>query len=189
MLEKTFHMSARSPEYALLGFLYGQPNHGYALHHQLITEFGYIWHVSQSHTYAILKRLATWGYISSTSQEQEKLPARQLLKLTESGRRRFEDWLHTPSGSSLRAIRVELITRLYFARIYDPGLIQSILKAQSVEIENTLTRLVNNRKSAPRELIFNRLSLELRIRELRSVRDWLVICRKAFETKSRKRTS
>jgi DNA-binding PadR family transcriptional regulator len=184
MPEKPFHVSARSPEYALLGFLYGQPNHGYALHQQLITEFGYIWHISQSHTYAILKRLATWGYISSTTQEQEKLPARQLLQLTESGRRRFEDWLHASSGSSIRAVRVELITRLYFARIYNPGLIEPILKAQSVEIEDALTRLKNTRKSGSPEQTFNRLSLELRIRELCSVRDWLVICCKAFGKKS-----
>ena len=184
MPEKPFHVSPRSPEYALLGFLYGQPNHGYNLHQQLITEFGYIWHVSQSHTYAILKRLAMQGYISSAIQEQEKLPARQHLQLTDAGRRRFEDWLHTSSGSSMRAIRVELITRLYFARMYDPGLIQLILGAQSVEIENALTRLINTRKDVPPEQTFNRLSLELRIRELRSVREWLIICRETFAIKN-----
>jgi DNA-binding PadR family transcriptional regulator len=189
MPERTFHVGPRSPEYTLLGFLYGQQNHGYALHQQLITEFGYIWHVSQSHTYAVLKRMAVRGYISSAIQEQEKLPARQLLQLTESGRRHFEEWLHTPSRSSMRAIRVELITRLYFARIYNPGLIEPILKTQSVEVEKALTRLINSRKSVPREQTFNRLSLELRIRELRSVRDWLIICRKAFEKKSKQRTT
>ncbi len=187
MPEKHFHVIRRSPEFALLGFLYGQPNHGYNLHQQLINEFGYIWHVSQSYTYAILKRLVVHGYISSALQEQEKLPARQLLKLTESGRRRFEDWLHTPSGSSLRAIRVELITRLYFAQKYFPDMIRPILDAQSVEIKNALVRLMDNRKRVPREQTFNRLSLELRIRELRSVRDWLEICRKTFEKKTRRR--
>jgi DNA-binding PadR family transcriptional regulator len=184
MREKPHHVSARSPEYALLGFLYGQPNHGYSLHQQLLTEFGYIWHVSQSYTYNILKRLEIQGYISSTTQEQEKLPARQLLQLSDSGRHRFEDWLHAPSGSSVRAIRVEFITRLYFAQKYFPDMLPPLHKAQSVEIKNALTRLVNDRKSIPSEQTFNRLSLELRIQELRSVRDWLIICRKAFEIKT-----
>jgi DNA-binding PadR family transcriptional regulator len=183
MSEKSHHASARSPEYVLLGFLYGQPNHGYALHQQLLTEFGYVWHVSQSHTYSILKRLETQGYLLSTLQEQQKLPPRQLLQLTVSGRRRFEDWLQTPSGSSMRAIRVEFITRLYFFQQYFPDRIPAILEAQSAGIQSALARLETRRKNIPTEQIFNRLSLELRIQELRSVRDWLIKCRKAFETK------
>jgi PadR family transcriptional regulator, regulatory protein AphA len=174
MPEKPHHVSARSPEYALLGFLYGRPSHGYNLHQQLLTEFGYIWHVSQSHTYNILKRLETQGYISSTLQEQEKLPPRQLLQLTVSGRRRFEDWLQTPSGSSMRAIRVDFITRLFFLQRYLPDMIPAILDAQSVGIKTALARLIASRKNVPPEQTFNRLSLELRIRELRSVRDWLI---------------
>lgn len=184
MPEKSHHTSARSPEYALLGFLYRQPDHGYHLHQQLLTEFGYVWHVSQSHTYNILKRLETQGYLLSTLQEQEKHPARQILQLTVPGRRRFEDWLQTPSGSSVRAIRVDFIARLFFFQKYFPDRIPAILEAQSVGIKATLTRLEARRKSLPPEQTFNRLSLELRIQELRSVRDWLVKCRKAFEIKS-----
>jgi DNA-binding PadR family transcriptional regulator len=184
MPEKTHHTSARSPEYVLLGFLYGQPNHGYNLHQQLLTNFGYVWHVSQSQTYSILKRLETQGYISSTTQEQEKHLPRKLLQLTVSGRRRFEDWLQTPSGSSVRAIRVEFITRLYFFQKYFPDKIPTILDAQSVEVKTTLTRLETRRKSIPPGQTFNRLSLELRIQELRSVRDWLIKSRNAFEPKS-----
>jgi DNA-binding PadR family transcriptional regulator len=183
MAERSHHNNVRSPEYALLGFLYGKPSHGYNLHQQLLSEFGYIWHVSQSQTYNILKRLEAQGYILSTTQEQEKHPPRQLLQLTVSGRRRFEDWLHTPSGSSVRAIRVEFITRLYFYQRYFPGGIPNLLEAQSVEIKSTLTRLETRRKSLPSEETFNRLSLELRIRELRAVRLWLNICLKAFEPK------
>lgn len=189
MAERSHHTGARSPEYALLGFLYEHPNHGYTLHQQLVNELGYVWHVSQSQTYNILKRLEMQGYISATKQEQEKLPPRQLLKLTASGRRRFEEWLHTPSGSSVRAIRVELITRLFFAQKYFPDMIQPMLEAQSEEIQTTLTRLEGNRKSIPAEQTFNLLSLTLRIRELRSVGDWLVECRKTFEKKPKRKTS
>jgi hypothetical protein len=76
---------------------------------------------------------------------------------------------------------VELITRLYFAQKYFPAMIQPILTAQLEEIKLTLIRLETNRKSIPVEQAFNLLSLELRIRELRSVRDWLVECRKTLE--------
>ena len=184
MAEAPHHTGARSPEYALLGFLYEQPGHGYNLHQRLVTELGYVWHVSQSQTYNILKRLETQGYISATTLEQEKLPPRQLLQITAAGRQRFEEWLHAPSGSSVRAIRVEFITRLYFAQKYFSDLIPPILKAQSGEIETALARLETNRAGIPPEQTFNRLGLELRIEQLHSVRDWLIKCRKAFKIKS-----
>jgi hypothetical protein len=89
----------------------------------------------------------------------------------------------------VRAIRVEFITRLYFFQKYFPDKIPAILEAQSVEIKATLTRLQTRRKHIPLEQTFNRLSLELRIRELRSVRNWLVECRKTFEIKTSSSTT
>jgi DNA-binding PadR family transcriptional regulator len=181
MPEQPHHLGARSPEYALLGFLYRQPNHGYNLHQQLVSELGYVWHVSQSQTYNILKRLEAQGYISSTILEQEKLPPRQLLQITATGHQRFKEWLETPSGSSVRAIRLEFITRLYFAQKLFPEMIQTMLEAQSVELNTALTRLEINRKNIPPQQTFNRLGLELRIQQLQSVRNWLIKCRKALE--------
>lgn len=181
MPQRSHHIGARSPEYALLGFLYAEPNHGYTLHQLLVNEFGHVWHASQSQTYSILKRLETQGFISSIIQEQEKLPPRQILNITVAGHRRFEEWLQTPSGSSVRAIRMELITRLYFAERYYPELIRPMLEKQSIEIKTTLARLETTRKSLPPGQSFNLLSLDLRILELRSARDWLIKCRETLE--------
>jgi PadR family transcriptional regulator, regulatory protein AphA len=183
MPEHPHHIGARSPEYALLGFLYRQSDHGYTLHRQLLNELGTVWHVSQSQTYNILKRLEAQGYISSSILEQEKLPPRQLLKITDTGRRRFKEWLKKPSGSSVRAIRLEFISRLYFAQNLFPEMIPAMLAAQSVEINAALTRLEIHRKNIPAQQTFNRLGLDLRIQQLRSVRNWLIKCRKALEIK------
>lgn len=170
----------RSPEYALLGFLYKQSNHGYDLHRLLIAEFGQTWHVSQSQTYNILKRLETQGYISSTTVEQEKLPAIQYLKITKAGRRHFEAWLEASTESSVRAIRLEFITRLYFAQKLTPERILPMLNAQTTEIQNMLARLEASLAAIPEGETFNRLSLQLRIQQLKSVVDWLDECRKTL---------
>jgi PadR family transcriptional regulator, regulatory protein AphA len=181
MSEKPSHFGSRSPEYALLGFLYERPNHGYSLHQLLVNELGYVWHVSQSQTYNILKRLEAQGFISSTTRVQEKLPPRQILEITASGRLRFEDWLQTPSGGSVRAIRLEFITRLYFAKKFFPDIFPAMIDAESTGVETALARLETAHKAIPPEQAFNRLGLELRIRQLHSVRDWLIECRKTFE--------
>jgi len=188
MAEIPHRIGSRSPEYALLGFLYERPSHGYNLHQQLVTELGQIWHINQSQSYNILKRLITQGYISSTPQEQEKLPPRQLLQISSSGRRKFEEWLETPSGSSVRAIRLEFITRLYFAQKLFPEKIQKMIEIQSGEINSALTRLEMNLAAIPPKQTFNRFGLELRIEQLQSVREWLIKCRKEFETKSKWRS-
>ena len=184
MAEHDHRGGAHSPEFALLGFLYKQPTHGYNLHQSLVSELGHVWHISQSQTYNILKRLETQGYISATTVEQEKLPPRQLLHITPAGRRRFEDWLQVSSGSSVRAIRVEFITRLYFAQKYFPDKIQPILDDQTSDIKTAIDRLEASLKTIPAGQPFNRISLELRIRQLHSVHDWLIECRHAFENKS-----
>jgi DNA-binding PadR family transcriptional regulator len=181
MPDQDHRFSAHSPEFALLGFLYVQSNHGYNLHRLLENELGLVWHVSQSQTYAILKRLELQGAVSSTRLEQEKLPSRQILQITTPGRSRFEDWLRTPSGSSVRAIRVEFITRLYFAQKLFPKSLPALFSAQLAEIDSALDRLEKNLTAVPPEQPFNRLGLELRIRQLRSIRDWLTDCRQTFE--------
>jgi PadR family transcriptional regulator AphA len=171
---------SRSPEYALLGFLYLQPSHGYDLHRLLITELGQTWRVSQSQTYNILKRLEAQGYISSTTVPQEKLPPIQSLTITPAGRQHFESWLETPTGSSVRAIRLEFITRLYFTQKITPEKVLPMLAAQTAEVQNSLARLAAGQAALPAGQTFNRLSLQLRIHQLTSILDWLEQCCQVF---------
>jgi PadR family transcriptional regulator AphA len=166
-----------SPEYALLGFLAEQPNHGYELHQRLVSELGHVWHVSQSQVYNILKRLELGGDISGTVQEQSKLPSRLLYRLTPAGRARFETWLDTPTGCSVRAIRVEFLTRLYFASRRGRSNADSLIGSQVKEIRKGLSRLTGLLEELPAEQVFNRLGLELRITQLSSILDWLERCR------------
>lgn len=168
------HTSSRlSPEYALLGFLYQQPSHGYELHHRLLGEFGNIWHASQSQTYNILNRLETQGYITSTFVEQVKLPRRQVLQISEAGMKRFETWLNLPTKSSVHAIRVEFVTRLYFMQQYFPQNILEMIRIQRSVVNAGLVQLRENLANLTEDQTFDRLALELRIKLLTSVISWL----------------
>jgi DNA-binding PadR family transcriptional regulator len=174
MIDKFPRPGARSPQYALLGFLYDQPGYGYEIHRKLSSELGQIWHVSQSQVYNIIKRLENRGFIRSIHQKQEKLPDRQMLSLTESGRLRFEEWLNASSGSSVHTIRLEFLTRLYFAKKLFPDRFRSVLDEQAVEIDIALSLLKTRLGNIPHEQQFNRLGVGLRIVQLQSVRQWLI---------------
>ena len=180
MAEKAHRTGNLSPEFVLLGFLIIKPSHGYDLHQRFIAELGYVWHLSQSQTYAILKRLEDHGDISTQVVEQEKLPSRQMLRVTASGRRRFFEWLELGVGKNARSIRLEFLTRLYFAQLLRPESIERIYNAQAAEIGSAIARLEGLVKQVPPEQAFNRLSIDLRYRQLRLIQNWMAELRTEF---------
>jgi DNA-binding PadR family transcriptional regulator len=165
-------MSKLSLEFALLGFLLEKPCHGYDLHQKFKKELGSVWRASQSQVYATLKRLEKRGEISSTLVTQKKLPPRQILKITASGKIRFEKWLNETSRNS-RAIRLEFLTRLYFCQKYTPERTATIYAAQAQKIQVTLNTLEKRLHALPPEQIYNKLSLDLRLRQIRLMQDWM----------------
>lgn len=170
---KNQHVGGLSPEFALLGFLMAEPSHGYDLHQRFKTELGNVWHLSQSQAYAILKRLENRGDVSVRIVEQDKLPARQMLRINSAGRRRFTDWLKNGCGSNARAIRLEFLTRLYFSNLYTPDNTAHIYAAQSAEIRTSIQRLENLLAHLPPEQTCNRLSLDLRLRQMKLIQEWM----------------
>ena len=176
-MKKKTVSSALSPEYVLLGFLFQRPAHGYDLHGQIHRELGQVWRISLSQTYNILKRLETKGFIVGVVQEQEKAPARRRFRLTAMGRRRFEEWLKTPSEPSARAIRVEFLTRLYFTYITDPHTAQQLIETQLTATRDAVANLTTLLGELPTEQAFNQLGLDLRLRQLTSILEGLSECR------------
>jgi len=185
MASKDHHTGNVSPEFALLGFLIAGPSHGYDLHQRFVTELGQVWHLSQSQAYAILKRLENRGDISTQVIEQEKLPARQVLHITEAGRRRFFDWLELGIGRTARSIRLEFLTRLYFTQHHRPENTPQIYTAQVAEIESTITRLESLLEHLPPDQLFNRLSLDLRLQQMRLIQNWMAEIRTQFHISRR----
>ena len=108
---------------------------------------------------------------------QARLPARRCFQLTDAGRERFDAWLVAPTGSSVRAIRVEFITRLYFAQALDQALTGPLIDSQIAAVQANLARLQEALALLPVEEPFNRLGLDLRVRQLTSILDWLAECR------------
>lgn len=172
-----------SPEYAFLGFLTQRPAHGYELHQRLTTELGQVWHASVSQTYNILNRLERQRFIAGTVQEQTKRPDRTRFRLTATGRRRFNTWLHAVAPGQGRAVRLEFTTRLYFANMLQPELAPEIFEAQAAEIRARLAQLEPALANLPAEQVLNRQSLRLRIRQLNVLLEWLDECKVALKLK------
>jgi DNA-binding PadR family transcriptional regulator len=180
-INKPHDIGTLSPEMALLGMLYEAPGYGYELHRKVVNDLGHVWHIRQSQAYAIFKRLESQGDISMEKLPQVKLPARQLLHMTAQGRKRFLEWLRTPSGGSSRAIRLEFVTRLYFLHMYMPEKLAQAFTLQRKEAEKHIKRLEKVRTEIPEEQIYNIMSVDLRLKQLKSVLEWLDDSQKYFQ--------
>lgn len=183
MVEPPHHVGAFSPEMALLGLLYAGPGYGYDLHRKIAADLGYVWHLSQSQAYAILKRLEKNGDITSRQVTQERLPPRQLLSLTQFGEKRFLSWVDSPSSGSIRAIRLEFITRVYFASLYFPAKLPNLFARQREDTLFHIQRLENIIADRLTDRLYDRMSLTLRLFHLRDVLAWLDVYEPEILTK------
>lgn len=183
MTNKTSHYrrtSGLSPEYALLGFLAQSPAHGYGLHQKLLEQLGEIWHVSLSQTYNILTRLEEQGFIQGTTQKQEKRPAKRRFRLTAAGKRRFEAWMLSLSACSVRTIRVEFMTRLYFLYLHDPVEALKAIQVQTEALQVHITKLKKRLSDIDARQIFNSMGMSLRVRQLEALVESLNECGSNF---------
>ncbi len=178
---KPHHIGTLSPEMALIGQLYDKPGHGYDLHRRVQNDLGQVWHLSQSQAYATLKRLEAQGVITSEEVKQVKLPSRQILQLTELGMQRFLDWLEGPTSGSTRAIRMEFVTRLYFLKQYMPERLPEAFTRQRNEALQNIQRLETTVSNIPAGQVFNRMSMEMRLEQLKTLLTWLIESEKYFE--------
>ncbi|GAP06475.1 predicted transcriptional regulators [Anaerolinea thermolimosa] len=162
-----------SPRYVIMGFLYFHPMHGYDLHKCLSSDLHEVWHVSQSQVYSVLKNLNRYGLIISTHLNEGKKRGRDLYSLTDQGRSEFITWLYQPTPVSVRSIRVEFISRMYFASQLSGELCDQLIKEQVGCIRAAITELKSRYQRIPPTQLFNQMGLELRIRQLNGVLDWI----------------
>lgn len=166
-----------SPEYLFLGLLEQGASYGYELHERVRVDLRHIWRVSLSQTYGILKRLEMRGEIQGKVEPQEKRPDRRRFQLTPMGRRRFEAWLTSPVGPSVRALRMAFTTKLYFARRRGDSFMRTLLDAQETSLQSGLDQLRDALQAIPSARIFSRLSVQMRITQLEASQAWLQMCR------------
>lgn len=158
-------------EYAALGLLTRGPRHGYGLYQEFVTHFDKIWSAGQTNFYLALSSAEDKGLITFAGMEPQRTkPPRKLYSLTATGREEFMRWLHQPVDS-LRAVRVELVSKLRFFDLLDLPDVQQLLDRQ-IELLETM---IHEWAAQPVEDhdTFYPLVLDFRIRQARAIVEWL----------------
>lgn len=98
-----------SLKYVLLGFLTNGPESGYSLRKRFFQPGK----PKLSQVYRTLKEMAAEGLVTSTREEQEKLPARNLYCLTKKGKTEFQRWM--TGAWKVTPVKEHLVLKLSFA--------------------------------------------------------------------------
>jgi len=161
------------PEFVPLGYLVQEPLHGYELYRRFGAGLADLWRLSESQMYATLKRLEERGLIVGAAPEKGSAASRRVLSPTPEGRRLFSAWLAEPSICSPRVLRLEFLTRLFFARRIDPAAMARLFAAQRDAVLAALDRLAVERAQRVSGFDVVDLALAFSENQLRSTLAWL----------------
>lgn len=169
-------------EHAILGLLHldDGSGHGYDLARNFSEgrPLASVLRLEPGMLYHHLKKLEKNGWVESSMEQQPSRPARQVYRLTETGRTELRRWLAEPVRHT-REIRLEFLVKLYFARRRDRDLAERLVTGQLEacrEWEASLAQQLaavdaSNEPAADRAFV--RTVLELRLAQTRAAVAWL----------------
>ena len=157
-------------EYALFGALMSGPRHGYEILRFLETGLGPAWRVSTSQLYALLKRMDKEGLVNSTLETQDTRPSKRVFSIMPAGRKRFLQWLKSPTAHA-RDLRIEFLTKLYFFHYLDIQGGSDLVNSQ-IALLKQFQSILRKKKLAEGD-DYKRLVYGFRISTLKGWLDWL----------------
>jgi PadR family transcriptional regulator AphA len=169
--------SSLAVEHALLGLLRQQPMHAYEMYQRLVQAkaLGLVWHLKQSHLYALLARLEEDGYIAGTTEPQGMRPPKRILRLTPRGQAAFEAWVTTPVAHG-RDFRLEFLAKLFFALEASPQEAAALIARQRAACHEWLDDLGVQTGAMETERPYNWLVVQFRRSQIEAILGWLDTC-------------
>lgn len=152
------HAPALRPEFVPLGFIVERPSYGYEVYKRFTDSLSGLWGISESQMYATLKRLEERGLVvhlgdgafgddddieSPGGRKPRRGPGaeKRLLAPSDAGRAAFDAWLADPTPTSPRVLRLEFVTRLFFASRRDPSAGAALFASQRAAVVDAIGRL------------------------------------------------
>ena len=135
-----------SIENVILALLNEESLHGYELHHRISQMPGIskIWNIKQALFYSKLERLEASGFIEKAHpQNEEGIPARVVLQITDQGKASLMEWIFTPVRKA-RDLRQIFLGKLIIARRYGQDQAIDLIRKQRQVSQGWYDHLVND---------------------------------------------
>ncbi len=165
-------------EWSLLGLLRQRPMYGYEIHRRLSAPegLGLVWRLKQSQVYALLGRLESRGYVTSTLEANPPRPPRKVFSLTAEGQAAFGEWLSHPVEHG-REFRVTFLAKLYFAQREGPEAVRTLLDGQEAACAAWLARQRAQMEGLRERQPYEWLVRSFRAGQIQAMLAWIETCR------------
>ena len=171
----------RNPaEYLILGVLAGGHLHGYDLYQYLEENFGLIWTLGRSQTYALLSRMERAGLVAHKRQTQENRPDRKIFSPTPAGRKIFNHWVKAPV-EHIRDLRLEFLAKVHFLEKNDRQWVERLIEGQQGVCREKMGRMAERKGAASSGM--ERLTYEYRLSQAEAALKWLEGLQKKMKEK------
>ena len=125
-------------EYAVLGLLAGEPQHGYELARRWQdSPLHEVFPVEQSVLYGYLRILERRGLLDWEERKVGNRPPRKIYRASEAGWEVLRPWLRAPV-QRLREVRLDLLLKVYVIRLLDPRAERALIERQVTVCEQYL---------------------------------------------------
>jgi PadR family transcriptional regulator, regulatory protein AphA len=161
----------RNPaEYLILGVLAGGSRHGYDLYQYLEENFGFVWILGRSQTYALLSRMEQTGLVTHKRQVQENRPDRKNFSLSPEGKKIFKRWVNRPVPH-VRDLRLEFLAKIHFLELGDRKSLKKLIESQEGVCRDKLSKIEERKRSATADI--ERLTCDFRLSQTKAALLWL----------------
>jgi DNA-binding PadR family transcriptional regulator len=173
-------VSALATDHIVLGLLVRQPGYGYDLVKRTQQRFSFLG-LSENYVYRVLDRLERAGLIERIGAKRFGATARGaprvMYQVTKSGRRRFKEWMATPSDRDVLSDELQLKLNLS-----EPDDLPALLTVAETQAAECITELSTMRRpvlaqvtepEVPWEDAAVMMTDDLNLRLLQGLVDWL----------------
>lgn len=98
--------------YIILGLLNHEAMTGYDIKKRIDTSISNFWDIGYGQIYPTLKVLEQDGDVTKNVENKEKGPDRIVYSISESGRKKLQEWLARPSDTEY--VKYEILLKLFF---------------------------------------------------------------------------
>ncbi|MFF4835125.1 PadR family transcriptional regulator [Streptomyces sp. NPDC001315] len=122
-------------EFAILGFLYDAPLHGYELRKRITALTGHVRPVAESTLYPAIKRMEKAGLLARATEPGAVAAPRHVLTLTDEGRRELRRRLAEPAQRDITDENRWFTVLAFLRHLDDPGAQSAVLRLRLAFLE------------------------------------------------------
>jgi DNA-binding PadR family transcriptional regulator len=165
-------VSLSTTEFAILGLLSGGERSGYDLKKAAEAGVGYVWTAAKSQVYAVLPRLVEGGFATAKHVRQERLPDKQVYRITKRGEEAFLAWLEEPVDYA--SSRSPFLLKIFFgAKMSPEALVAHVRgKREAAAAELAEYRQIENRIKGDERSYFGYATLRWGMAQARAWIRW-----------------